>query len=169
MISDKQIEANRKNSKRGGVKTEKGKSVSRYNAVKHGILNGFMSKQESDLADKMYSQLVKEYNATTTIERMIIERMTCWYVRLHRVMSADNVFLVDIFVKQNPNESEPIKLKVPGLFPSHFEELCKTLLRYETTMENGFYKSLHELQRTKALQNGYKSATPVAIDIREQE
>ena len=33
--SQKQIEANRENAKLGGVKTEEGKAVSRYNAIKH--------------------------------------------------------------------------------------------------------------------------------------
>ena len=36
-ISDKQLEANRKNAKLGGVKTEEGKAVSRLNALKHGV------------------------------------------------------------------------------------------------------------------------------------
>ena len=38
-ISQKQLEANRENAKLGGVKTEEGKAVSRYNAVKHGLLS----------------------------------------------------------------------------------------------------------------------------------
>ena len=38
-ISQKQLEANRENAKLGGVKTEEGKAVSKYNALKHGLLS----------------------------------------------------------------------------------------------------------------------------------
>jgi len=37
--SQKQLEANRQNAKLGGVKTEEGKAVSKYNALKHGLLS----------------------------------------------------------------------------------------------------------------------------------
>lgn len=37
--SQKQIDANRENGKLGGVKTDEGKTVSRYNAIKHGLLS----------------------------------------------------------------------------------------------------------------------------------
>jgi len=37
VISEKQLDANRKNAKKGGVKTEQGKAISRLNAEKHGI------------------------------------------------------------------------------------------------------------------------------------
>ena len=37
-ISDKQLEANRFNATKGGVKTGEGKNVVRFNARKHGIL-----------------------------------------------------------------------------------------------------------------------------------
>ncbi|OGL82255.1 hypothetical protein A3I41_05460 [Candidatus Uhrbacteria bacterium RIFCSPLOWO2_02_FULL_48_18] len=39
MTSQKQIEANRENAKRGGVKSEEGKDVSKYNVLRHGILS----------------------------------------------------------------------------------------------------------------------------------
>ena len=37
-ISEKQLAANRKNALKGGVKTSKGKAITRYNAMKHGLL-----------------------------------------------------------------------------------------------------------------------------------
>ncbi len=39
MTSEKQIEANKENGKLGGVKTDEGKAVSKYNAIKHGLLS----------------------------------------------------------------------------------------------------------------------------------
>ena len=37
MTSKKQVQANKKNAKLGGVKTDEGKSVSRQNAIKYGF------------------------------------------------------------------------------------------------------------------------------------
>ena len=37
-ISQKQLEANKKNAKKGGVKTEEGKAIVKYNALRHGLL-----------------------------------------------------------------------------------------------------------------------------------
>jgi hypothetical protein len=34
MVSDKQLEANKQNAKKGGVKTEEGKEIVKYNAMK---------------------------------------------------------------------------------------------------------------------------------------
>jgi len=39
MTTQQQIEANRQNAKLGGVKTEEGKEISKYNALKHGLLS----------------------------------------------------------------------------------------------------------------------------------
>ena len=38
-VSQKQLVANQKNAKLGGVKTEEGKAISKYNALKHGLLS----------------------------------------------------------------------------------------------------------------------------------
>ena len=38
MLSQKQLKANRKNARKGGVKTDEGKAIAKYNALKHGLL-----------------------------------------------------------------------------------------------------------------------------------
>ena len=37
-VSEKQLEANKKNAPKGGVKTPEGKEIVKYNAIKHGLL-----------------------------------------------------------------------------------------------------------------------------------
>ncbi|UCD52931.1 MAG: hypothetical protein JSW27_09885 [Phycisphaerales bacterium] len=36
-VSQKQLEANRKNAKKGGVRTDEGKAIAKCNALKHGL------------------------------------------------------------------------------------------------------------------------------------
>jgi len=37
-VSEKQLQANKKNAQKGGVKTPEGKEIVKYNALKHGLL-----------------------------------------------------------------------------------------------------------------------------------
>jgi len=37
-LSQKQLEANRKNAKKGGIKTAEDKAIAKFNALKHGLL-----------------------------------------------------------------------------------------------------------------------------------
>jgi len=48
MVSEKQLIANRENSKLGGVKTEAGKQVIRLNAVTHGLLTNVVVVRGED-------------------------------------------------------------------------------------------------------------------------
>jgi hypothetical protein len=41
----------------------------------------------------------------------------------------------------------------------------ETVLRYETTIERGIYKALHELQRIQAARKGQPVLLPLAVDI----
>ena len=36
-VSKKQLEANKKNAQKGGVKTQEGKAIVKYNALRHGL------------------------------------------------------------------------------------------------------------------------------------
>jgi hypothetical protein len=93
--SEKQTEANRRNGKRGGVKTEEGKAVVKYNALKHGILS------ESVLIDKgsgmedpdefraLQSYVVQELKPVGAIEEMLADRIITGYWRLRRAIIAE--------------------------------------------------------------------------------
>ena len=40
-------------------------------------------------------------------------------------------------------------------------------MRYETFLDNGFYKASHELQRLQAFRLGKRANVPVALDVQE--
>jgi len=39
------------------------------------------------------------------------------------------------------------------------------LIRYETSIERGMYKALHETQRVQSARNGGSLPTPLAVDV----
>ncbi|MHC4691988.1 MAG: hypothetical protein ACYS67_04540 [Planctomycetota bacterium] len=89
-ISQKQLEANKKNAQKGGVKTQEGKAIVKYNALKHGLLakevvvtvgEGAENPEEFNaLLEDLKTQLAPE----GTLEEMLVEKVAVAYWRLRR-------------------------------------------------------------------------------------
>ena len=94
MTSKKQIEANRKNAKKGGVKTEAGKEVSKMNALTHGILshhlyipnNSYMTKEE---LVEFQSAFVESMQPEGMMETLLVDRLIATFLRLQRLYIAE--------------------------------------------------------------------------------
>ncbi|MFC1765591.1 hypothetical protein ACFL6U_26395 [Planctomycetota bacterium] len=88
--SQKQLNANQKNAKKGGVKTDEGKAISKFNALKHGLLSreivitagdGAENPEEFEALSKgMHDQL----KPLGTMEEMLVEKIVAAYWRLRR-------------------------------------------------------------------------------------
>lgn len=107
-VSQRQLEANRQNAKLGGVKTEEGKAISRFNALKYGILSkeAVITKGDGKENRKEFVQLqqrlAEELKPVGVIEEALADRILCNYWRLRRSIVAergeirklqDNLFL----------------------------------------------------------------------------
>ena len=147
-ISEKQLEANRENAKLGGVKTEEGKAVSRYNALQHGLLSQqvLMDGEDADLLLELEKRLRSELKPATEIELLLADRIAANIWRLKRALSFER--------------HEVISSGGEGLMydPDKF-------FRYETMLERSIYKAMHELQRIQAARMGEKPSLPIAIDF----
>ena len=137
-VTDKQLKANQQNALNGGVKTEAGKEVSKYNAVRHGILKKLFNPVELVEAQTIYKRLFEELQPQSYLEEMLVETMTLSYVRRQRVYIAD----------------------MADLYPVSDEKST----RYLVASERQFYHALHELQRIQAINKGFKP-TSMAVDI----
>lgn len=90
MVSQKQLEANKKNAQKGGVKTPEGKAIVKFNALKHGLLakevvvtvgEGAENPEEFNaLLEDLKTQLAPE----GTLEEMLVEKIAVAYWRLRR-------------------------------------------------------------------------------------
>jgi len=88
--SEKQIEANKQNARKGGVKTEEGKAIVKYNALKHGLLakevvitagEGVESQEEFN---GLLDDLLKQLQTVGPVEEMLAEKIAIAYWRLRR-------------------------------------------------------------------------------------
>ena len=174
--SSKQNEANRENGKKGGVKTPEGKAVSKYNALKHGILKEVVSDYEQSFYEDITERLNDQFNPVGVLEKILVDRIGVYYLKLYRVAKAENEYMKSVL---NPHKSYVRELMgfettetvvenegyTPVVNMFAVEKLSDTYLRYEITIENRLYKALHELQRIQAVRNGETVPPPVAIDV----
>lgn len=168
-VSKKQLEANKKNAKLGGVKTAEGKAVSKYNAIKHGLLSrevlieGESEAELVSLGKKLRSELVPE----TEFELVLVDRITANVWRLRRVMVIEKEMMEDDRTKENYMSGgtflEPLGKALSHDFANY--DTYGKLIRYEASIERGIYKALHELERLQARRNGESVPPPVAIDV----
>jgi len=58
MTTKKQLIANRKNAQKGGVKTQEGKELVKFNALKHGILLQAVTEYEQPIYEDIQDRLI---------------------------------------------------------------------------------------------------------------
>ncbi len=150
--SQKQIDANRENAKKGGVKTDEGKAVSKYNALKHGILSKqilFEGEDENELLE-LEKKLRSELSPASEIELLLVDKIASSIWRLKRALSFEKD---DVIFTSDFDGTVGLKADADRFF------------RYETMLERSIYKALHELERIQAKRNGEKVPPPIALDV----
>jgi hypothetical protein len=88
VTSNKQVQANRRNAlKSTGPKTQEGKDVARYNAVKHGLLSQEVLLPDEDEAAfrELGERLRAELQPAGELEGMLVDRIIAAYWRLRRL------------------------------------------------------------------------------------
>src|SRR3989344_5517133 len=165
MATENQILANKENAKLGGVKTEEGKATSRYNAIKHGLLSKevlLKGEAENDLIE-LGKKLRAELRPETELELLLVDRMTANTWRLKRAMRIEAEMIEDDCKASFGDKAKNLGQALSYDFSNH--DTYGKLIRYETSIERGIYKALHELQRIQAARAGEKPPLPVAIDV----
>ncbi len=165
-ISQKQLEANRENAKLGGVKTEEGKAISKYNAIKHGLLSEEVlldGEDEKKLVD-MGKKLRAELEPQTELELILVDRITANVWRLRRVMQMEREMMDDSRKGTYGDDLQKLGQTLTHYDIAH-NDIYGKLIRYESSIERGIYKALHELQRLQATRSGEKLSAPIAIDV----
>lgn len=146
--SQKQIEANQQNAQQStGPKTDEGKAVSRYNALKHGLLSKevLLEGEDEETLLELEKRLRSELKPISEIELLLVDRIAANIWRLKRALGME--------------KGEVISTGGGLMYdPNNF-------FRYEIMLERSIYKALHELQRIQATRMGEKPPAPIAIDI----
>jgi len=160
MATEKQIKANRENAKKGGVKTLQGKAIVRYNALKHGLLSKetlLKGESEQEL-EKLNKNLRSELKPHNTMELILVERIVANTWRLKRALRAEKEMI------EHDMEHEKDFGSALSYDFANYDSYGK-FTRYETCLERGIYRALHELQRIQSARKGEKPPAPLAVDV----
>ncbi len=167
--SPAKITANKRNAKLGGVKTENGKAVVRWNAKKHGILGALRTDYEDNVYDSYLRQLYDEHQPVGFIERLLVERIGMCCLMLRRATKAEREFMLSrlkrpirdrlSFIDYDENSYKPV------MEYEDVEHLSSVYLRYQTSIENRLYKAMHELERLQRMRRGETVPSPVSVDV----
>src|SRR5262245_64410939 len=94
-VSDLKLAANRKNAKHStGPKTREGKSRSRCNALKHGLLAQevllpWEGREEAEQLKHLVASLVHYYAPQGPVEEILVETIATLYWRKRRALRAE--------------------------------------------------------------------------------
>ncbi len=148
MTTEKQLKANRQNAKLGGIKTEEGKEISKYNALKHGLLSKevLLEKENEQNLVELGKRLRNEIKPVGELEMLLADRIIANFWRLSRAMTIEKTSVIETTFNQLMGDAD-------------------IFFRYETMLERGIYKALHELQRIQSARAGNKPPAPLAIDV----
>lgn len=153
--TQKQIKANRENAIRGGVKTQQGKQITRFNALKHGILRQSISEYETLDFESVYKALEDDLKPKSTIEAIVIERIALAYIKLLRVNKAEIELIKSALNPTIVKELVSFEFHeiIPGYEPQISKESIETLSdiysRYETSIENRLYRAIDKILELK--------------------
>ena len=149
-MTNKRLEANRKNCQLGGVKTSQGKSITRFNARKHGILSDLINNKEKSTHEDYVEQLYNELQPNNIIEEMLVERIAVHYMKLRRLMSAESEYIDYVSNIEEFEFDATIRTSdKPSISTDNFEKLISLYQRYEVSTENRFYKAIEELKKLR--------------------
>jgi hypothetical protein len=154
---------------KGGPKTNEGKEISRYNAIKHGLLtkevliDGEDEKALMELKETVHEQL----NPVGPIEALLTDRIISSFWRLRRAIIVETATMkwyqedLNMF-PLGQDEAQQERQNIKNMLSN---ESIETILRYETTIERSIFRALHELERVQAKRNGKDIPPPAVVDV----
>ena len=136
MSTEAQIRANQENAQHStGPKTEDGKAASSRNNTRHGFTGAFFvlpSENPSQFQDLLDS-LRNEHAPATITEALLVETMAQSFWLAQRAIAFQNESLAD-----------------PELCPAEQQKQLALYLRYQTTHQRAFHRSLNDFLKLRS-------------------
>jgi hypothetical protein len=147
MISEKQIEANRRNAlKSTGPKTDDGKARSSRNALRHGLTaaQAVLPYENQDDYEKLREGMLASYAPENTAEQALVEELANAYwrlMRLHRVEARYWDTLGGSYNRGDEGISDAL-IQTP-------DRQMRNFYRYYAQVEHSYYRALAAANQIK--------------------
>ena len=154
---------------KGGPKTTEGKAISKYNAIKHGLLSKevLVDGEDEKTLLELNQSVHDQFQPVGPIEKMLVDRVVSNLWRLRRAVFVETATMnwyradINLFpIGQDDEQQE--RQNVKNMLSN---ESIETILRYETTIERSIFRALHELERIQAKRNGKDVSIPAVVDV----
>ena len=161
-ISEKKIEANRKNARKStGPKTPEGKAKSSQNALTHGLLAQQILVNDDDpneptvFFDILFNGLTGELQPQGFQEILLVERIAVCYWRIRRAYRYEAQSIrnqrqdelspfQDLARSVTGREADPYKISLPS------DQKIQNLVRYETMIDRQLNRCLTQLYQLQS-------------------
>jgi hypothetical protein len=161
VVTAKQAAANRGNAKLStGPKTDEGRERSKMNALKHGLTAEAIvisAERAEDFAD-FGNAMFEDCAPVGALECMLVERLIVCAWRLRRAVRRE-ADLDRALIEARSGEVDLMGTASLRGLPS----ADMNFLRYETAIERGLYRAIHDLERMQARRTEQKVAAPIGI------
>jgi len=176
MSTQKQIRANRQNSKKStGPKSDQGKATVSQNAVKHGLFAESVIKGENPADyEAFHDKMLAELDPVGIVETMLAERVVSLWWRLRRAERMQNQSFDEFIEHQIDNplsqrirminlHAKGVKMGDPRYTVGHLQlgriathdwsnqRVLDRMMLYERRIENSLTKIMHELERCQMI------------------
>jgi hypothetical protein len=147
MISEKQLEANRRNAlKSTGPKSHEGKAQSRMNALRHGLTasQAVLPHEDEDDYEKLREGMLESYAPADAAELAIIEELVNAYWRLMRLHRVENRYWDNLggsYNRADEGIAEAL-LQTP-------DRQMRNYFRYYAQVEHSYYRALAAANQIK--------------------
>jgi hypothetical protein len=178
MATAKQIRANRENALKGGVKTERGKAISRLNALRHNIFTSGLTTEDAEELYGVEDQLIAALQPVGRIEEMLVEKLALAYLRMHRCARAEAEYHARTWEEPNPtwNDYEwrqqerkrELGVRTVTFRENVFTSMVGVIDLYDRRLTNQFLKLLHEIERLQRLRAGENVPPPIVAEVNVQ-
>jgi len=176
MATDKQINANRINAKKGGPKTPAGRAAVRFNAFKHGLFAEhpvLLSGEEEETFNFYHEALLDEFQPVGVMEHLLIDEMAHAHWRRQRVVALERG-LFDVgrdslerhFADNYKSIFQSARKHVIADTDAQNQDMLGRYYRYDTRFERSFYKAYKEL---KAIQDARQAREEAEQEEAEQQ
>lgn len=147
-ISPAKLAANRRNGQKSkGPKTEEGKSRSRWNAVKHGVLSQrlvVLNDNDGQTYTLLLENLRHDLNPGNALEEILVEKIAMAYWRLHIAYGYEAEF---------------------ARSRQEFIIVADRMGRYANTIHRQLLQAMNELERLQRRRNGEAVPAPINVDV----
>ncbi len=172
MTSVAKIESNQRNAQRStGPRTRAGKVASSRNSLQHGLLAREMLLPDEDAKTFMTfcKEMADQLAPYGPLEALLVERITASAWRLRRIVRLEAGVLTfrtreaEAELAASQRDGDPLPAGV--IRDATGADTLSKLSRYETSLERGLYRALHELQRLQAARTGQAVDAPRVVDV----